>query len=99
MNIIIKRTGTRSRRLYVGFLFILFVSLSGISKCIAQEKHTAAANRDSIILAARDIIGQLKYCALITVDSVGVPQARTMNPFPRRRICVSGWPRTAGLRK
>jgi general stress protein 26 len=38
--------------------------------------------RDSVIGAARDIISQQKYCSLITLDSAGYPQARTMNPFP-----------------
>jgi general stress protein 26 len=48
------------------------------AECKAQEKP----ERDSIIAAAREIIGMQKYCALITVDSSGKPQVRTMNPFP-----------------
>jgi general stress protein 26 len=35
-----------------------------------------------VIAAAREIMGMQKYCALITVDSLGQPQVRTMNPFP-----------------
>jgi general stress protein 26 len=35
-----------------------------------------------VITAARELIGTLKYCALITVDANGQPQVRTMNPFP-----------------
>ena len=38
--------------------------------------------RDSLIAAAREVMGAQKYCALITVDSSGQPHARTMNPFP-----------------
>ena len=39
-------------------------------------------NRDSVIAAAREIMGMQTYCALVTIDSTGYPQARTMNPFP-----------------
>ena len=40
------------------------------------------ANRDTIMLAAREIIKETTYCALVTIDSTGQPQIRTMNPFP-----------------
>jgi general stress protein 26 len=39
-------------------------------------------NRDTIIVAAREIIRSTNYCALVTIDSTGQPQTRTMNPFP-----------------
>jgi general stress protein 26 len=39
-------------------------------------------NRDTIILAAHEIIKETTYCALVTIDSTGQPQIRTMNPFP-----------------
>ncbi len=41
-------------------------------------------NRDSILLAAREIIHETNYCALVTIDSAGQPQIRTMNPFPMK---------------
>lgn len=48
--------------------------------------HTIGAQnaipRDSLLAAARDIIGQTTYCGLVTVDATGQPQTRTMNPFP-----------------
>jgi len=43
-------------------------------ECAAQVKK--AANRDSVIVAAREIMGQQKYCALATVDSSGQPHVR-----------------------
>jgi general stress protein 26 len=46
------------------------------------EKPATPPSRDKVIAAARDLIGTLKYCALITVDANGQPQVRTMNPFP-----------------
>ena len=51
------------------------------ARCYGQEQPSSAMNRDSVIAAAREIIGMQKYCALVTVDSLGRPQVRTMNPF------------------
>jgi general stress protein 26 len=48
----------------------------------AQAKRAAVVDRDSVIAAAREIMGLQTYCALITVDSSGIAHARTMNPFP-----------------
>ena len=42
----------------------------------------SSANRDTIILAAHEIINETSYCGLVTVDSLGQPQIRTMNSFP-----------------
>ncbi len=38
--------------------------------------------REAILDAAREIMGSQKYCALVTINSLGRPQVRTMNPFP-----------------
>ena len=62
------------------FLILAFTLFVAESR--TQEKRVAAADRDSVIAAAREIMAMQKYCALITVDSAGRPQARTMNPFP-----------------
>jgi len=42
----------------------------------------SSVNRDSILVAAREIIEEMAYCGLATVDSTGQPHVRTMNPFP-----------------
>ncbi len=47
-----------------------------------QAKETKGMQRDSLIAAAREIMGAQQYCALVTVDSSGQPHARTINPFP-----------------
>ena len=39
-------------------------------------------NRDTMLVAAREIMSETHYCALVTMDSTGQPQVRTMNPFP-----------------
>ena len=56
---------------------ILFLSIIPL-KTLAQQ----SASRDTILLAAREIISETTYCALVTVDAEGQPQVRTMNPFP-----------------
>ena len=56
---------------------LLLLQLEGL----AQEKQNEA-NRDSVIIAAREIMGLQNYCALITLDSLGMPNVRTMNPYP-----------------
>jgi general stress protein 26 len=72
------------------YLFFLFKKASLILSLIltftyinviAQEK-SPAANRDSVISAAREIINHVKYCALVTINTEGTANVRTMNPFP-----------------
>lgn len=72
---------THRYRLLTWFMFVSFMLCGGI-ELRGQEQVHGAASRDSIIAAARELIGQQKYCALITLDSLGRPQVRTMNPFP-----------------
>ena len=63
--------------------FILLVALIfPLSECFTQENKGSVLNRDSVIAATREIIGMQQYCALITVDSSGLPNVRTMNPYP-----------------
>jgi general stress protein 26 len=39
-------------------------------------------SREKLITAAREMMVAARYCALITNDSSGHPQARTLDPFP-----------------
>jgi general stress protein 26 len=66
----------KNRILFIELICFLLVSLS--SNLHAQTSF----NRDSIIIAAQELIKETTYCALATVDSAGQPQVRTMNPFP-----------------
>jgi len=59
------------------FFCILFCFIIS-SNLFAQSE----VNRDTMLVAARDIIRQTTYCGLVTIDSNGQPQVRTMNPFP-----------------
>ena len=71
--------GFKFSKLTAGLLlfFLLFSSLSGL----AQNKQKTFS-KDTLIKAAREIIKANNYCALVTIDSKGLPQVRTMNPFP-----------------
>lgn len=64
-----------------GLVITIFWAMASIV-CLAQQKTTTSAQRDSMIAAAREIMGAQKYCALVTIDSSGRANIRTMNPFP-----------------
>jgi general stress protein 26 len=55
--------------------------------------------RDSVILAAREIINETTYCALVTIDSTGQPQIRTMNPFPANKELITWFATSRTSRK
>jgi general stress protein 26 len=65
-----------------GLAFLVLPFLGTAPECTAQMKRAKRVDRDSVIAAAREIIGMQTYCALVTVDSSGQPHVRTMNPFP-----------------
>ncbi len=48
----------------------------------SEVNAQTSVNRDTILVAAREIINETTYCGLVTIDSTGQPQVRTMNPFP-----------------
>ena len=47
-----------------------------------QENPAAPPDPAKVLEAAREIMAAQRSCALITLDEAGLPQARTMNPFP-----------------
>jgi general stress protein 26 len=60
------------------FFFITFIGFFVPGAMDAQNSQ----NRDTILAAASEIIKETVYCALVTMDSTGQPDIRTMNPFP-----------------
>jgi general stress protein 26 len=56
-------------------------------------------NRDSVILAAHEIIRETTYCALVTMDSTGQPHIRTMNPFPANNELITWFATSRTSRK
>ncbi len=64
-------------------LLFLLVSLAATPlHTNGQGKDTKKATRDELIAVAREIMLAARYCALVTLDSRGRPQVRTMDPFP-----------------
>jgi general stress protein 26 len=68
----------KARFVFIVFLYLMIILVFLPENLCAQS----AVNRDSMIIAAREIIKETNYCGLVTVDSTGQPQVRTMNPFP-----------------
>jgi len=63
---------------------ILFIELICFLLVSVSSHAQTSFNRDSIILAAKELIKETNYCALATVDSAGQPQVRTMSPLPAK---------------
>jgi general stress protein 26 len=65
------------------FCLIAICFLLSLSSLIPVNlRAQAPISNDTIKVAAREIIKQTTYCGLVTIDSTGQPQIRTMNPFP-----------------
>jgi len=71
---------------------LLFISASGLS-------GQTSINRDTILVAAREIMDQTAYCGLVTIDSTGQPQTRTMNPFPANNDFITWFATSRTSRK
>lgn len=67
--------------------------------CNSPAEGQSVVNRDSILLAAREIISETTYCGLVTIDSSGQPQIRTMNPFPVKDDFIIWFATARGSRK
>ena len=49
---------------------------------VPRELHAQGRfQSDSLVVAAREIMGTARYCSLITLDETGRPHVRTMDPF------------------
>ena len=49
---------------------------------VAAQDIKQPLSRHELITAAREVMSTARYCALITQDSAGRSQARTLDPFP-----------------
>jgi general stress protein 26 len=49
---------------------------------VQSQEAKQPLSREQLIAAARETMSTARYCALITLDSAGRPQARTLDPFP-----------------
>ena len=73
--------------------------VSASASIMYELNGQSTVNRDSVILAAREIINETTYCGLATVDSSGQPQVRTMNPFPVKEDLIIWFGTTRSSRK
>jgi general stress protein 26 len=76
-----------SGRTRLTFLLLFLASLLPAVRAqapLAKQQAPSAkqSEREKLIAAAREIMATARYCALITVDSSGRAQARTVDPFP-----------------
>ncbi|HCE56539.1 MAG TPA: hypothetical protein DER09_01780 [Prolixibacteraceae bacterium] len=63
----------------IGKIFGAFLLSLLIHQTISAQNTVP---RDSVLAGAKDVISQTTYCGLVTLDTAGLPQTRTMNPFP-----------------
>ena len=66
-----------SKKLPAATFFLIIVVLG-----LNAQNNNLPYNKDSVIIAAKDIMSSTAFCALVTIDTAGMPQVRTMNPFP-----------------
>jgi general stress protein 26 len=82
------------------FTLIAICSLILLSANISPKVNAQSViNRDTIMLAAREIIKETTYCGLVTIDSTGQPQVRTMNPFPANDELITWFATSRSSRK
>ena len=62
-------------------IFYLFIILQLPFVIFAQENNGTHFDRDTVITIAKKMMETARYCALITLDSTGHPDARIMDPF------------------
>ena len=69
-----------SSRTVLPFLLLFLASLFPATR--GQAPPAKQSEREKLVAAAREIIAIARYCTLITQDSHGRAQARTVDPFP-----------------
>lgn len=58
------------------------LALGSATTAHGQAHQQAVPQRAAILAAARDVMTQARYCALVTLGENGHPQARVVDPFP-----------------
>lgn len=65
-------------KVLIGFLLLFAENLCGAT---GEEQAPEVAGRERLLAASREIMQGARYCALVTLDGDGQPQARIMDPF------------------
>jgi general stress protein 26 len=66
---------------------------------VCELNAQSPVNRDTLLVAAREIMDATAYCGLVTIDSAGQPQTRTMNPFPANNEFITWFATSRSSRK
>lgn len=80
-------------------LLVLFIATFSLLTVESNAQTNKLLSRDSLLVAARNIINSSTSHAFITVDENGKPQARAMTPFPPEDNWVIWLGTTQGSRK
>lgn len=67
------------KKLFVVLLLLALPIFSSIGVC--QEQQSKNIPPDTLLAVAKEMIVSQQFCALMTVDSTGMPIARTVNPL------------------
>lgn len=68
-------------KFYSVYILLIYSIILIAGKLNAQEINQSKTERDTLLTAARNYMNSLRFCALITTDSIGSPHVRTMDPF------------------
>lgn len=85
------------KKVFIFCFCLVFLSSSSLVQVNLYSQQTFS--KDTLFLAALEIMRETTYCALVTVDSTGQPQVRTMNPFPANDDLVTWFGTTRYSRK
>ncbi|MCU0409416.1 MAG: pyridoxamine 5'-phosphate oxidase family protein [Bacteroidales bacterium] len=77
----------------------LLIVLTIYTSITISLKGQSPVSRDTIIVAALEIMTETSYCGLVTIDSTGQPQTRTMNPFPASKDLITWFATSRSSRK
>jgi general stress protein 26 len=80
------------------FVFILTLWFSGANFLLINAQQ-ADVEESTLVTASREIIRGCSYCAFITVDESGQPQARMMETLPFENIRVAWFGTNKNSRK
>ncbi len=62
--------------MYIGWLLL------GVGVSLVNSQTYTPPDSLKLVTVAKQIMKKVRYCALITVDSLGIPQARIVDAFP-----------------
>jgi general stress protein 26 len=64
-----------------GLSFLALLALASLVSGVRPLAAQTTPARDTLLVAAREIMQAARYCALVTLDESGAPRARTMDSF------------------